>query len=293
MWGDDKSLIRVPPVRCDRCGRDAIMFQRYSGNHFCEDHFQRDLLARAKRTIRARGWIRSGDRVAIGLSGGWSSGSLLHFFSAQFGMRPDLSLVALTIDDGNLPARDMERIRDIAGGLGIEWVSAFPEQVSGGHPDGILHALAPLAVRIGATKLALGTNLDDIAGSVLLQVLRGKGGRLFDRSPPDAGGIPVIEPFVEIPLEELRLYARLNVTGAGPGRRPHALDPLESEVARFLGDYTDRHPSTPFALARLPERLADAEGSRPRALRPSRGRGGRDGPGCAERGTRGRVTGHG
>ena len=269
------------------------MFQRYSGNHFCGEHFQRDLVARAKRAIRARGWIRSGDRVAIALSGGPCSCSLLHFIPANFGMRPDLSLVALTIDDGNLPAPGLDRIRDIAGGLGIEWFSAFPDQESVDHPDGILPALVSLAGRIGATKLALGTNLDDLAGSVLLQVLGGEGGRLLDRSPHEAGGIPVIEPFIGIPEEELRLYARLNVPGAGPGRRPHASDPLEIEAARFLGEYTGRHPSAPFALARLAESLADPEGSRPRALRPGRERGKRSGPGGRGRELRVRETGHG
>ena len=47
-------------MRCDRCSRDAIIYQRYSGLHLCEAHFQDTLVARAKRTIRAHGWIRRG-----------------------------------------------------------------------------------------------------------------------------------------------------------------------------------------------------------------------------------------
>ncbi|MDD1668246.1 MAG: tRNA(Ile)-lysidine synthase, partial [Methanomicrobiales archaeon] len=91
-------------MRCDRCGKDAIVHQRYSGLRLCGDHLQLDLAARVRRTIRAHGWIRSGDRIAIALSGGTGSSSLLHFLSAQFGNRPDLSLLAISVDEGTGPS---------------------------------------------------------------------------------------------------------------------------------------------------------------------------------------------
>ncbi len=174
-------------MECDRCGRDAIVFQRYSGLHLCGDHFQRNLAARVKRTIRARGWIRTGDRIAVALSGGASGSSLLHFLSAHFGMRPDLSLVAITVDEGGDLSRDTHRIQRFVEGMKIEWAGTSFTEEFGDNPvtdAGNLpvpcrdllrnHALNSLAGRMGATKLALGTTLDDGARSVLLSVLRGR-----------------------------------------------------------------------------------------------------------------------
>ncbi|MDD1665652.1 MAG: tRNA(Ile)-lysidine synthase [Methanomicrobiales archaeon] len=260
----------MPRLRCDRCGRDAIVHQRYSGLHLCGNHLQRDLVARAKRTIRAHGWIRSGDRIAVALSGGTSSSSLLHFLSAQFGMRRDLSLVAISVDEGTGPSRYMNLIERLAEGMGIGWVGTSFAEEFGGAPDAgngplpvlcrnVLrgHALTSLARRIGATKIALGTNLDDEARSVLLSVLRGEQERIPGCSPPGEDWIPRIRPFLRIPAEEVALYARLNLPGQEPQPSPHPRDPLESEVRRILDEYTNRHPAAPFSLVNLVEALQE------------------------------------
>ena len=270
MWGDDKSLIRVPRLRCDRCSQDAIVFQRYSGLHLCGDHFQRDLVARAKRTIRAHGWIRSGDRIAVALSGGTGSSALLHFLSAHFGMRRDLSLVAITVDEGAGPSRDMGRIERLAAGMGIEWAGTslidefgnLPAPGSGPLPGScrvILrdHALTSLARRMGATKLALGTNLDDAARSVLLSVLRGEPERLLGDQRPGEDGIPRIRPLLRIPAQEAALYSLLNLPGHEQTRCMCARDPQESEVQRILDEYTNRHPAALFSLVNLGEALQE------------------------------------
>ena len=116
---------------CSRCGREAIIFQRYSGLRLCRDHFREGLEARALRTIRIHRWIRPGDRIAVGLSGGPASSSLLRFLSVHFGMRRDFSLVAITVDEGTGSCRDMPRIRGIAEGMGVPWAGTSLSQVFG------------------------------------------------------------------------------------------------------------------------------------------------------------------
>jgi tRNA(Ile)-lysidine synthase TilS/MesJ len=266
-------------MRCDRCGRDAIVFQRYSGLSLCGDHLRAVLEARARGTLRARGWIRPGDRIAIALSGGRSSSSLLHFLSAQFRMRRDLSLVAVTVDEG-CPSRDMGRIRNMAEGIGIGWAgTSFAEEFGytrEGMPasgDGCLpsswsawlrdRALASLAARTGATKLALGTNLDDAARAVFLKVLRGEGSGLVTASRSPDGGIPRITPFLMIPEEELALYARLNLLDPVLARYPKDVDPLEIEAGRLLEEYAHRHPSALFSLVSLGGALQAGRGFPP------------------------------
>ena len=64
-------------MQCSKCRRDAVIFQRYSGLHLCEQHFNCDFEAKAKRAIgstadRVRRW------VAV-RSGGKDSSAVLFF----------------------------------------------------------------------------------------------------------------------------------------------------------------------------------------------------------------------
>jgi len=206
-------------------------------------------------------------------------------------MRRDLTLVAITVDEGR---PGMARIGALAEGMGIEWVAS---EETGVPPAGCTwprdRALSSLARRAGATRLALGTTLDDAARSVFLHVLRGDAARLAGSSHGDEE-IPCIRPFLRIPEEELALYARLTVPGHLPPREPQAMDQVEKEAGQMLADYTSRHPSAPFAVVNLGEALAGWSG-------PGKGRQspcGRCGepvpPGCPARGAWGReVTGNG
>ena len=56
-------------MKCSKCGRDAILFQNYSGMHLCKTHFIADFEARAKKSIRRDGWISQGDVRAVAMSG--------------------------------------------------------------------------------------------------------------------------------------------------------------------------------------------------------------------------------
>jgi tRNA(Ile)-lysidine synthase TilS/MesJ len=296
-------------MRCDRCGRDAIVLQRYSGLRLCGDHLRAALEARARGTLRARGWIRPGDRIAVALSGGRSSCSLLRFLSAQFGMRRDLSLVAVTVDEG-CPARDMGRIRDMAGRMGVGWAGTSFAEEFGDAPGGIPasgdaclspsssarlldRALGSLAARVGATKLALGTNLDDAARAVFLKVLRGEGSGLVTAARPPEGGISRITPFLRISDEELALYARLNLLDPVPAQSPRDLDPMEREAMRLLEEYAHRHPSALFSLVNLGEALMEARTPPPGRQDHDPGTGEPAVPGRAAPARGGRVTGHG
>ncbi len=297
-------------MRCDRCSRDAVIYQRYSGLHLCEAHFQDTLVARAKRTIRAHGWIRPGDRIAIALSGGTGSSSLLHFLSVHFGMRRDLSLVAITVDEEAGSGRDMDRIERIAEGMGIEWAGTSFAEEFGITRDGILasgngnisspcrgvlrgYALAALAERLGATKLALGTNLDDEAGSVLRKVLRGEAARLMGPPRLGNGRIPLVRPFLRIPEQEVALYALLNIPGFVQEVGPGTPDPQENEIRRILAEYSNRHPAAPFSLVNLGETLSGMEERESREPYLCERCGEPCVPTCPARGILDRVTGHG
>jgi uncharacterized protein (TIGR00269 family) len=260
-------------MQCDKCRGRAIIYQRYSGQHLCRRHFVADVEAKAKRAIRTHRWIKSGDRIAVALSGGKDSSSLLYFLLLLTKNRRDVAVSAITIDEGIGGYRDPGRAVRIAKTLGAECLTASFRDEYGMTVDeivtrkgdacscsycGVLRrsVLNRVAREHGMTKLALGFNLDDEAQSVLMNVLRGDSDRLI-RPQREAGGmVPRIKPFIYVPEREVALYAHLHIGDLEPGRCPYARNALRAHVRSVLNDYAFRHPSAKYSLVNLGERLA-------------------------------------
>lgn len=263
----------MPDIPCSKCRRPAIIFQRYSGLHLCKTHFIADFEAKAKRAVRIHRWIHSGDRIAVALSGGKDSSALIYFLSKLLGKRRDISIFAITINEGIRGYRDCRVAAGIAGRLGIEHLTASFSEEFGVTLDEIVkergdrlscsfcgvlrrQLLNRTARQNGATGLALGFNLDDEAQSVLMNVLRGDTDRLLRQITPVEGLIPRIKPFLYIPEREVALYAFLHVEGFELGRCPYSHNALRADVRTLLNDYSWRHPATKYSLVSLGERLA-------------------------------------
>jgi uncharacterized protein (TIGR00269 family) len=259
-------------MQCSKCRREAIIYQRYSGLHLCEQHFNRDFEAKAKRAIREHRWIESGDRVAVALSGGKDSSAVLFFLHSLLGERRDVRLMAITVDEGIAGYRDTDLARKISEGLGVPWVTASFRDAYGITLDeivarkgtglsctycGVLRRalMNRVAREEGVTKFAYGFNLDDEAQSVLMNVLRGDAAQLTRPVREVEGMIPRIRPFIYIPEREVALYAFLHVEGFDAAGCPYAVGALRRDVRGVLDDYTYRHPATKYSLVRLGEAL--------------------------------------
>ena len=265
-------------MQCDTCRRRAVIFQRYSGLHLCEQHFVADVEAKAKHAIRTHRWMRSGDHIAVALSGGKDSSALLYFLTMLTAQRRDITLSAITVDEGITGYRDPKQAIRIAESLGIGCLTASFRDEYGITVDeivakkgdacscsycGVLRRslINRIAREHGVTKLALGFNLDDEAQSVLMNVLRGDADRLLRPQREVDGLVPRIRPFLYIPEREVALYAQLHVAGIGLGRCPYAHNALRADVRAVLNDYTLRHPSTKYALVNIGKRFADTGGA--------------------------------
>ncbi len=262
---------------CSKCRRQAVLYQRYSGLHLCKAHFIADFEAKAKRAIRTHRWIVPQDRIAVALSGGKNSSALLYFMQKLVGKRRDITLRAITIDEGIGGCHDRRVAAGIAESVGTELIVASfqelcgvtMEEVAGAQGDcpscslcDVLRrrCLNRVAKEHGISSLALGFNLDDEAQTVLMKVLRGDGDRLFMPDDPADGLVPWIRPFLTIPEREVALYAYLHGEGFEIGRCPYSKITLRSDVHAVLDDYDWRHPSTKYALVNLGERLASCRG---------------------------------
>lgn len=226
------------------------------------------------RALGRFGMLRPGDRVAVGVSGGKDSLTLLHALVAQRPRAPfPYEIVAVTVEQGKFktPIRSLEaEIRS----LGVEWIlrddAATLELVA----DGVVHgcdvcsrhrrrSLYRTAAEIGCTVLALGHTADDCAEALLRNVLFN--GRIASL-PPVArsrkGTLRLIRPLVYVTEEMTTAYARAHdflTIGCVCGDK----DSVRREVREFLGTMKSRHPgvsdSIGAALANVnPYTLFDA-----------------------------------
>ncbi|MBN1194152.1 MAG: TIGR00269 family protein [Methanomicrobiaceae archaeon] len=269
-------------MKCSKCHRDAIIFQRYSGMHLCRQHFIADFEGRAKKVIRKNRWIERGDRIGVALSGGKDSSALLYFLTTLFRDRPDVEISAITIDEGIGGYRDPGMVRSIAESMGVpchtasfsgeygitldEIVRRKGDRLSCSYCGVLRRSLMNrIARNEGITRIAFGFNLDDDAQSVLMNVLRGDVGRLVHQEGPAEGFIPRIRPFQNLPEREVALYAHLHVHGFLERGCPYSHNALRADVRTMLNNYSYRHPATKFALVNLGDELPKRAAGSPEA----------------------------
>ena len=256
-------------LKCDKCNKDAIIYQKYSGMHLCRKHFIEDVERKIKLTIRKHYSIKRNETIAVGLSGGKDSSTTLHILHKIFGMRPDIRLVGISIDEGieGYRPQTIESAKKLTDELGVELIiRSFGEEYGKTMDDiapmqrekgacsycGVLRKslLNKTALEIGATRLAIGHNLDDEAQTILLNHLKGDVSRMVRLAPPKEleGLVLRMKPLRQIPEKEVALYAYLNELPLGFGGCPYAHEAMRREIRTLLNDFEVRHPGTKYAL---------------------------------------------
>ncbi|MDR0523546.1 MAG: TIGR00269 family protein [Candidatus Methanoplasma sp.] len=272
-------------MKCDLCPREAATLIRYSSAHLCAEHFKSYFEKRAKREIRRQIDVSPGSLVAVAVSGGKDSMVTLRILHSVFGMRRDVGLCAICIDEGidgyRPPSLDVARgyceeigvpmrVRSFSE-LGVDMDRIAP--VSGDSSPcsycGVLRRrlMNDEARRIGASFLATGHNLDDMAQSILMNFARGDAERLARLGPhsrAQPGLVPRFHPLRMIPEKESLLYAILSETPFWDGECPYYRDALRNQYRRAVDELEDGSPGTRFGI------LSSFDAIRP--LLPSGGR---------------------
>ena len=265
-------------MKCQRCNKSAIVYQKYSNAHFCKSHFIEDVERKIKRDIRKFKMVQKGDRVAVALSGGKDSIVLLYVLNKIFLGRKDLELSAITIDEGIKGYREntLEHAVKLTGDLGIQHtISSFREGFGVTLDElitrkehvactlcGVLrkNLLNKTARELAADKLAIGHNLDDESQTILMNYLRGDIDRL-KRMLPDAkqpGLIMRIKPLRSIPEKEVALYGFLNDLPVSIDECPYAGQALRNEIREMINNYEIKHPGTKYSLLGGSEIISEA-----------------------------------
>lgn len=255
-------------MKCQRCSKSAVIHQKYSNAHLCKPHFIEDVERKIKRDIRKFKMVERGDRIAIALSGGKDSIALLYILHKIFQNRPDIEFSAITIDEGieGYRQKTIPYAVKLTKELEIPHVIRSFESEFGATLDGLKkkkssaactlcgvlrkNLLNKAARELGATKLAIGHNLDDEAQTIMMNYLRGDVDRM-KRMLPDAeipGMVLRIKPLRSIPEKEVALYGFLNNLPLSTDECPYAGEALRNEIREMLNNYEVKHPGTKYSL---------------------------------------------
>lgn len=255
-------------MKCQRCSKSAVIFQKYSNAHLCKTHFIEDVERKIKRDIRKFKMIGRGEKIAVALSGGKDSIALIYVLNMIFRNRPDLEFIAITINEGIRGYREhtLKHAIKLTQELGMRHIiRSFEEEFKTSLDAlaqkkeklpctlcGVLrkNILNKTARELGADKIATGHNLDDESQTILMNYLRGDIDRLKRMIPGNIqkGMVPRIKPLRSIPEKEVALYGFLNCLPVSMDECPHAGFALRNEIRELLNNYEVNHPGTKYSL---------------------------------------------
>lgn len=224
------------------------------------------------------------DHVAVAVSGGKDSLTLLNLLVKLESRFPKSRLTAVSVDEGIKGYRDeaLDIARRACEQLGVKQLVVSYQNLFGTTADEIaaMHmgqtpcsycgvfrrkAINRAAVQVGATKIATAHNLDDEAQTVLLNMLHGDPWRTVRSGPvlsdPRGKFLTRIKPLSDIPEKEVVLYAYLSGLDFQSIACPHGSEALRNDIRSFLNQMEQKHPGAKFTLQRTAERLRAALGT--------------------------------
>jgi len=277
----------VAAAVCTVCKRrDAFFFRPYSGERLCKKCFVESIEAKVRASIAKHQMFSFDDRIAVAVSGGKDSTSLLHILAKMERLHPKASLVAVTVDEGIKGYRD-EALAIAAANckkLGIEHHVVSFKELYGFTLDEIVvraqrkgereltscaycgvlrrRALNVAARDVGADKIATAHTLDDEVQTILLNIFRGDILRLAKEKPVTDEVHPrfvqKVKPFCEIPEKESALYAYVKKIKFQDAPCPYAPEALRNEVRVMLNRMEEKHAGTKFTVLKSIERIRPA-----------------------------------
>ncbi|KAK2570852.1 Cytoplasmic tRNA 2-thiolation protein 1 [Acropora cervicornis] len=199
------------PLTCKICGKKAILKRPKTGHALCKDCFFTTFESDVHQTIIANKLFETGEKVAIGASGGKDSTVLAYVLKKlneehNYG----LDLILLSVDEGITGYRD-DSLEELYG-----WtMDAIVKQIGLKNNCtfcGVFRrqALDRGAMNLKVDKIVTGHNADDIAETVIMNVLRGDIARLRRCTAivtGTEGAIPRCKPFKYTYEKEIVMYA--------------------------------------------------------------------------------------
>jgi len=261
----------------------------YSGERLCSKCFTKSIEEKVKATIARNSMFKPDDRIAVAVSGGKDSITLLHILAKFEKLFPKASLCAVTVDEGIRGYRDeaVRLAREYCQRIGVEHfitsfkdlfdvqldelVAVLKDKVRAGNETlspcaycGVLRrrALNVVARKAKADKLALAHNLDDEVQTILLNIMHGDAPRIA-RVKPVLGEshpmfVPRVKPICEVLEREIAFYAYLRKTEFQSTPCPYAPTAMRNDIRQMLDRFEERHVGTKYTVFRAVEKIRPA-----------------------------------
>lgn len=278
---------------CISCKKPASILQEASGRYLCDDCYCRYVERSIRKTITKYKLIQNDDVIAVGVSGGKDSLTMLYnLYERQKRIRNAPKLIAIYVDEGirNYRSESELNLMDFFDryGIDVEYKKvSFQEHF--GIPlyemvdrmddldfyynsctmCGVIRRrlLNDTAIEMGANKLAIGHNLDDIAQTVILNVIRNDVEHIWQNPPymstKDNGSglgehfIPRIKPLIHLTEKEIILYSKLKGFKFQSCNCPHShtFPIFRKSVQIFLNKFDKRNREVKYNLLKVHETL--------------------------------------
>lgn len=254
-------------MQCDRCPNTAAYTRRYSGESLCGECFSTSIVRKTARTISKYNMIKRGQDVAVAVSGGKDSLSLLHVLHT-LSERGGYHIRAVTVDEGIPGYRDeaLEIVKSYCGSLDIEYsVASYQElygttleealrQSTGGSCAicGVLRRRAIDHLGRDADVVATAHNLDDHVQTFLINLMSGDVPSIRRMSSPRR-----VKPFRAIYEAEIVFYAFVNQIPFQTEPCPHTDEGIRTAIRRFLNEMEQGHSGIKHNMYRTIERISD------------------------------------
>ena len=269
-------------MKCSQCSSEAVIHIRYSGSSLCSRHFVKFVEKRVQKDLKKQFNLQGSARktIAVAVSGGKDSAAALHIMTRTYKKRRDVSLVAVLIDEGISGYRDraIPHAERLCASEGVPLEVFSFKEMFGQTLDSIVpgirektpcsycgvlrrRALNVAARKVGASYLATGINLDDVAQSFLMNISKGDVDRLARMAPHarvQEGLVPRILPMRTIPEKECYLYAHLMNLDYYHGECPYAEQAQRNTFRKVVYELEDAFPGTRYGMLSSLERISEA-----------------------------------
>jgi uncharacterized protein (TIGR00269 family) len=258
---------------CSKCRkRESIYHRAYSGEYLCKKCFIKTIENKTARTISKFSMIKNNDRIAVGVSGGKDSLSLLYILKRIIDDHANRNneLVAVTIDEGINGYRDesLQIVKDFCSELKVESKVLSYKTIFGISMDeAMMHrpsekmtscsmcgtfrrrAIDIAAETLDADVIATAHNMDDQLQTFMINLVAGDIERIgwMHPQPVEYGnGMRKIKPFVEIYEYEIAFYALQCNIPFQSEECPYMNESIRSEMREFFNKLEKIHPGIKY-----------------------------------------------
>lgn len=268
-----------------KCGKEVVFSRKYEGTHLCKLCFIKSIESKVKRTIRKHRMLDKGDKIAVALSGGKDSSSVLYILNNIVKPRKDMEIFAVLVDEGSGEYRKstLENAKKFCEKIGIKYhVYSFEKEFGKTMKQkvkeiknsqikepctycavGRRYIINKAARELGATKIAMGHNLDDEVQAALMNYIRGDMSRAARMAPVTDYSIrkkhgelfiPRIKPLREIPENETALYAQLKSFDIHEGKCEFA-GGVRFDTKKFINYMENKYSGIRFSILETFDKL--------------------------------------